>query len=77
MQDPSLLLSIHIFVTSLKRSTDWFHSKLIPVRGKHLDELSAKDHLFIGMNRIATALPDIPRIVDGRITELAPDGVSQ
>ena len=35
--------------------TAWFHSKLIPVRGKHLDELSMKDQLFIGMNRIATA----------------------
>lgn len=51
-----LLLSIHVCISSLKRFfTDWFHSKLIPVRGKHLDELSVKDHLFIGMNRIATA----------------------
>lgn len=30
-------------------------SKRIPVRGKHLDDLSAKDHLFIGISKAATA----------------------
>lgn len=33
----------------------WTHAKLIPVRGKHLDELSGTDRLFIGMNKAATA----------------------
>jgi len=30
-------------------------SRLIPVRGKHLDDLSAKDLLFIGISKAATA----------------------
>jgi len=33
----------------------WIHAKLIPVRGKHLDELSGKDVLFVGLNKAATA----------------------
>ena len=33
----------------------WIHAKLIPVRGKHLDELSGKDILFVGLNKAATA----------------------
>ena len=34
---------------------EWFHSKRIPVRGKHLDILSAKDILFIGFSKANTA----------------------
>lgn len=33
----------------------WINAKLIPVRGKHLDELSGKDILFVGLNKAATA----------------------
>jgi sterol desaturase/sphingolipid hydroxylase (fatty acid hydroxylase superfamily) len=33
----------------------WLHSKRIPVRGKHLDELSRKDLLFIGISKAQTA----------------------
>ena len=33
----------------------WINAKLIPVRGKHLDELSGKDLLFVGLNKGATA----------------------
>mmetsp|Transcript_13529 Transcript_13529/g.29388 ORF Transcript_13529/g.29388 Transcript_13529/m.29388 type:complete len:376 (-) Transcript_13529:213-1340(-) len=50
-----IVLALEFLSFLVKRSGYWFHSKLIPVRGKHLDELSSLDHLFIGMNRIATA----------------------
>jgi hypothetical protein len=32
----------------------WTSRSTIPVRGKHLDELSPKDNLFIGLNKAAT-----------------------
>ena len=32
----------------------WIKTSLIPVRGKHLDELSDTDKLFIGLNKLAT-----------------------
>ena len=32
----------------------WTKISLIPVRGKHLDELSGRDKLFIGLNKLAT-----------------------
>jgi sterol desaturase/sphingolipid hydroxylase (fatty acid hydroxylase superfamily) len=35
--------------------TEWFHSKLIPVRGKHLDEFGVTDKLFVGISKAATA----------------------
>lgn len=50
-----IVMALELLSFLIKRSGTWFHSKLIPVRGKHLDELSVKDQLFIGMNRIATA----------------------
>jgi len=38
----------------VKKSGRWMGSKRIPVRGKHLDELSLRDHLYIGFNKLAT-----------------------
>jgi sterol desaturase/sphingolipid hydroxylase (fatty acid hydroxylase superfamily) len=39
----------------LAPSAVWLHSKRIPVRGKHLDDLSRKDLLFIGISKAQTA----------------------
>jgi len=33
---------------------DWVNAKHIPVRGKHLDELSPRDRLFIGISKAQT-----------------------
>jgi Fatty acid hydroxylase superfamily len=35
--------------------TEWLGSPLIPVRGKHLDELTRKDLIFIGISKAQTA----------------------
>jgi sterol desaturase/sphingolipid hydroxylase (fatty acid hydroxylase superfamily) len=32
---------------------DWLHLDRIPVRGKHLDEFSLRDHLFVGFSKIS------------------------
>uniref|UniRef100_A0A7R9W2V0 Fatty acid hydroxylase domain-containing protein n=1 Tax=Pseudictyota dubia TaxID=2749911 RepID=A0A7R9W2V0_9STRA len=49
------VLALELLNFLVKRSGYWFHAKFIPVRGKHLDELSSKDNLFIGLNKLATA----------------------
>ena len=50
-----ILLAFEFLNFSARNMGRWTHSKLIPVRGKHLDELSTTDILFIGMNKAATA----------------------
>jgi sterol desaturase/sphingolipid hydroxylase (fatty acid hydroxylase superfamily) len=50
-----ILLSFELLDFFSKHSGSWFRSKLIPVRGKHLDELTVKDQLFIGISKAATA----------------------
>jgi sterol desaturase/sphingolipid hydroxylase (fatty acid hydroxylase superfamily) len=32
---------------------DWLHLSRIPVRGKHLDEFSMRDHVFIGFSKLS------------------------
>lgn len=49
-----LLLAFEVLQLFVSGSGKWFGAKLIPVRGKHLDELSTKDQLFIGFNKVAT-----------------------
>lgn len=49
------VLALEMLNFLVKRSGYWFHAHLIPVRGKHLDVLSRTDHIFIGMNKAATA----------------------
>jgi sterol desaturase/sphingolipid hydroxylase (fatty acid hydroxylase superfamily) len=34
---------------------EWIHAKSIPVRGKHLDDFSLKDYIFIGISKASTA----------------------
>jgi sterol desaturase/sphingolipid hydroxylase (fatty acid hydroxylase superfamily) len=34
--------------------SDWMHVERIPVRGKHLDDLSSTDRLFIGLSKAQT-----------------------
>ena len=36
------------------KKTDWIHAKQIPVRGKHLDVLTATDKLYIGISKAQT-----------------------
>lgn len=36
-------------------SPDWMNSETIPVRGKHLDDLTSRDLLFIGISKAQTA----------------------
>jgi sterol desaturase/sphingolipid hydroxylase (fatty acid hydroxylase superfamily) len=51
----SLSLSDFFFSRVFHCISVWLHSKRIPVRGKHLDELSSKDLLFIGISKFQTA----------------------
>lgn len=50
-----ILLAFELLQFLVHGSGNWLGTKLIPVRGKHLDELSNKDLLFIGFNKLATA----------------------
>jgi hypothetical protein len=50
-----ILMAFELLDYISKNFGRWVHAKLIPVRGKHLDELSSTDLLFIGMNKAATA----------------------
>jgi hypothetical protein len=50
-----ILMAFELLDYISKNFGRWGHAKLIPVRGKHLDELSGTDLLFIGMNKAATA----------------------
>lgn len=50
-----IILALEFLSLLVKKSGLLIRSERIPVRGKHLDEFSTKDHLFIGMNRAATA----------------------
>jgi len=50
-----IVLALELLNFLVKRSRYCFKWKVIPVRGKHLDDLSQKDLLYIGMNKAATA----------------------
>ena len=43
--------TLHFFITFI---LEWMKAKQIPVRGKHLDQLTSKDLLFIGMSKAQT-----------------------
>lgn len=49
-----ILLAMELLNYIAHNSGVWMNSKLIPVRGKHLDDLSAKDQLFIGISKAQT-----------------------
>lgn len=49
------LLAFELLQFLVEGSGKWAGAKLIPVRGKHLDELSKQDYLFIGLNKLASA----------------------
>jgi sterol desaturase/sphingolipid hydroxylase (fatty acid hydroxylase superfamily) len=50
-----ILLAFELLNFITKNYGVWFHSKQIPVRGKHLDELSPKDNFFIALSKAQTA----------------------
>mmetsp|Transcript_18822 Transcript_18822/g.38993 ORF Transcript_18822/g.38993 Transcript_18822/m.38993 type:complete len:352 (-) Transcript_18822:665-1720(-) len=50
-----LLLAFELLDFLTKNSGKWWQSKQIPVRGKHLDELTTKDIVFIGISKAGTA----------------------
>ena len=49
-----ILAALELVNFFVQKSGHWMHSAQIPVRGKHLDDLSTKDLLFIGLNKLAT-----------------------
>lgn len=49
-----IMLALEILNFLCNHSGDWMDVKRIPVRGKHLDEFTPKDHLFIGISKAQT-----------------------
>lgn len=49
-----ILLAFEVLNFLVQGSGRWLGTKLVPVRGKHLDELDNKDLLFIYGNKLAT-----------------------
>mmetsp|Transcript_15495 Transcript_15495/g.35893 ORF Transcript_15495/g.35893 Transcript_15495/m.35893 type:complete len:367 (-) Transcript_15495:262-1362(-) len=49
-----ILLALEILNFLCNHSGDWMNVRRIPVRGKHLDEFTPKDHLFIGISKAQT-----------------------
>ena len=49
-----IMFAMEILNFLVKKSGGWMNSKQIPVRGKHLDELSPTDKLFIGISKAQT-----------------------
>ena len=49
-----ILLAMELLNFLVKNSGLWMDSKRIPVRGKHLDELSQRDRLFIAISKAQT-----------------------
>lgn len=50
-----MLMSFELLDFLVKNSGKWMQSKMIPVRGKHLDDLTPKDLFFIGLSKAGTA----------------------
>eukprot|EP00934_Nitzschia_sp_Nitz4_P009063 Nitzschia sp. Nitz4//scaffold20_size174350//30338//31503//NITZ4_002084-RA/size174350-snap-gene-0.214-mRNA-1//1//CDS//3329541755//9053//frame0 len=48
------VLAMEIVNAIAKHSVDWFKFESIPVRGKHLDDFSNTDLLFIGISKVQT-----------------------
>jgi sterol desaturase/sphingolipid hydroxylase (fatty acid hydroxylase superfamily) len=49
-----MLTAFEILNLVTKHTQRWMKTDLIPVRGKHLDDLGQVDKLFIGLNKLAT-----------------------
>lgn len=49
-----IVLAMEILNFICNHSGEWMNVKHIPVRGKHLDEFSPTDHLFIGISKAQT-----------------------
>lgn len=49
-----IVLALEILNFVCNHSGEWINVKHIPVRGKHLDDYSSTDHLFIGISKAQT-----------------------
>jgi len=49
-----IMLALEILNFLCNHSGDWMNAKRIPVRGKHLDDFSPTDRLFIGISKAQT-----------------------
>jgi len=49
-----IMLALEILNFLCNNAGDWMNAKQIPVRGKHLDELTPRDNLFIGISKAQT-----------------------
>jgi len=49
-----IVMGMELLGWIVRHSGEWMHAKTIPVRGKHLDELTPTDRLYIGISKAQT-----------------------